>query len=1158
MSRLDGLLERAAGLRGDPLPELFEQQRFEELLDIVEDLTGNQEPWLLALHAELRDQQRQVGERLQRAIERHEELDEPDVARRMLLRLKRAWSECPELPRLEASIARLEAQASARRDLQGQIQEAYRLSGESAFLQELRDARSIYESLLDRADVIGKHVDVAGLRQLLQAIQRRIREAEAHQAAIGTNAALEALGPNLEALAALRAMQAQGEVEVALSGVESVPIVNAIRDLEARVRPRLGQVVGRHLTDARRLADERGDERAALRRLRQHRDAWVYLDDEQIGELEELDSRLARSVERAERIERTAERVLDCIHRRDFGEAFSVLTIEVGRLGEEPENFKRLRDTAMGLWLPANQRALRKLERECARLATPDTRRIRAVIERLDAFEAGLEGVEHREADALHERCESLSSLLRGVEDVAELFESGALLPAGERLDSLAEELPDYAKVIATFKRNLGFRLTSEEALLQVRELHRDDPQRAMALAREHVSRDRRFVEFIDFAVIQRALTEAEGCERAGQYFDGIACLQSAQAELARREAPRLQRALDRLRQVARDAPAVADLFEQMAKARSRTEKETLAAALETLTVGADCQAEADVILRLQMSRHQEALSLAVDGWKRGDSIDPSAANRHAHFLRKHLDSPPAAIVELLEDHHAAVELTRSEDALSRGAPEQARTIAEALLGGRYDARVVELLTRVRARMALQTAHAAIGKLELSTARDALADAPDTIEEVRSARLLVEKLDPQIRLLLDPELQQSQLATDPVDAFGRVRELLDGQPESDAFEQCLALLSQARLEYVRESCAALRKTKLPGGWLAQMSLLQRDFEAAAGVAPELELLVQEVDREAETDLQALLAWIREHATQADTDLADFEGCTHRLRLALAFYPDSGLDAHLEQAEEALGQLRDWQRVSKRVAGLLAEAQTTGVRAPLEQAAALQAEHPGLPLRAQAYLEAWDQADLQAQRVASAVEANDYPAARAAVVSIRRLGETWGLPHVDTLRVTTSAGVELGPGVQLVAAEIERLVVDEERLHTETERRLRLFAVQTQGFEGRYKDAIVAAQRDDGDQDARRHAGELSVEVRSALQKLLSAFSAGVSPSARVEMDQLEARLGLMLTAQADFDEVRGARLGALKRLNELRADEPLQPANPPAGVRRPRPAVPGV
>lgn len=527
-------LSRLGDMSGTPLRDLFDGDRFDELVELLEELPPGaigEEPAAL-VHA-VRDHRKRKLQQYGRAMKAQLDLGEIVRAEALLEKIRRTGGELPEVALLTGHFTRARSRHRVAEEARAQLAEARALSGEQSFLPEMRDGRAVYQSLLDRIEIVGQHVDAEQISRELKLLERRIREREARMSVVGTNAALDELGPNLEALRELEEMAERGETEVAMSGAELTPIVTAIQDLQIRVRPKLGRLIGRHVEDARRLYEDRGDPRAALTRLIRQRDAWRYLDEHLLDKVETLEAELAAHLERRARLEDAVERVVGLVEAEKFREAARLLDVELARIEDVPRELAALGEVVRRQWLTPIVKKVRKWTGRVRRLAILRPERVEQLLEQLEGLADELPDSSgpDDEVHALGAEIDDALAFLERLEEVIELQQEGRLEQAAALLGRFGETHPQFARAIGQLVEELGAERTKEETLADLRALYREDPEAAIEQARAHVGRDVRFVRFIDFAVIEGALAEARAAELDGRYADAIAHIEQARRD---------------------------------------------------------------------------------------------------------------------------------------------------------------------------------------------------------------------------------------------------------------------------------------------------------------------------------------------------------------------------------------------------------------------------------------------------------------------------------------------------------------------------------------------------------------------------------------------------------------------------------------------------
>lgn len=1095
MSDFKEELRRIDALTDSGLARLVEAEKYEEALERLDDIPPEIVPTENSqrLRTRLETAQQQAFKRISRSIRTHISLDEIDEAQALLVRA-RSIGALPELTILASLINSAALQQRTAREVRDTLERARRLSRDDVFLSDLRDARAVYQSLLDRAEVIGRHLDLARAEEELRRVERRIRSEEAQQSVIGTKSTLDDLRPNLDALRELEARLERGQVEVALKGAEMTPIVVVVQELEAKVRPRLERLVGQHYEDARRQFDERGDPRAALKTLNRQRPNWRYLADEHIAQLEDFEHELTRIVEEDDRKARIARDAHALLLEHKPNEAARLLELEVGRLEHAPQELVNMLDQARNEWLGPLTRKVSRLTRRVKGLGSLQGERVHdltAMAEGLVSELSAHANSGERIAELSRTVEEQLDTLDR-LEEVAVLKSQGRLHDAQRQLGVLAEEHPELRPLAERLMSDVGSHQSTEELLAEARSLYGSDPKAAIEFARKHVGRDRRFANFMDFAVLEGARRAADKAEAAGQYDEAVRVLSTARGALVERQEPTVLAELERLRRVIRDASAVEQLIESIE--RGEGEREVRLIRLARLEIGRDRRPMVQRWLGEFLPEHLQTLETGVARWKKGEPIDLEGLRPSAEFIERqvHVQDGDVQGAVLLEEYRVCVSLAEASIALTQGALDEAEAIAQQHVGSRFAERVTGFLRQCKARRALVRVSRALGNADFDTARGALVDAPRE-PEVEWAEIFVERLAPLVSTILEGGRH------DPVEAFGEVRRLVEEQPDSADLRRLLERLGRRRLEVTLERLAEKESDVALGVQWARLAILDADYRAAGETVAELAPLTARITPAADAELEKIFEWMKapEDPT-ADVDIAFLERLDAALAIAERLHPAR------TEIEEARRQLtaridagRSLESDRAEVQRLMNLASEEGARKHLLDAKRIEDRHAGAPFGVAARLAGWRQCDTLVGQLETELTERRLREARSTLTRLTTLSRSLGLPHADTVTVPWPELGTLGPGVDAMQLQLDGLLERDAIEFRELEERLREIERDVVKQEKRRTRALELAQEDDGEDRAL----DLSRNIGEAAQRHLDTMSSIRSKAASLGLEE---------------------------------------------------------
>ncbi len=1116
---LETHLQRLSVSLGEPCHQLLAEERFDQLVAVLEA----QGPALL----DVREQQyvlQQVEHRraavfddVRRAFEHRLELGDLGPAEGLLDRARRI--DAGAVGGMEVAFQQARRLARRSGERARALEDARRLAADGR-LEQMRDARAIFESLLEGPD--DDEVDRGQIERELSRLDDRMDFEMAGQAATHTKMLLGHLPPKLEALDELYTLRERGDQRFYAQGDRAEPLPAVIDRLECELRPMLTARVESDLAGVERLVES---ERLApaLRRLLRYRGYWSLIGDDlrerALARQQDLEAALARQA----LVDAAVERAFELMEGGETARAVELIELSRTRIGGEVTRLDELLETVHRHRLQPLTNRVDDLVQQAGRLGGLWSKQLDTLL--AQAEEVGLAFGEVVRADDavfadLRGRHRALLAYLRGLAEARRLHDAGRFEPARCQLESLATMLPAHADAIRVLLEGLGVDRSIEELMARIRGLYGHEPDQALALALENAALDGRVRDFADFATVERALYRADRLERAGRYREALDTLQSTRGRLSNRDHRDLMAAIERMMSVIRDAGRVARLLEQQAESDDPAEHELIANRLHDLSVGLDRAEQVDLMLSAQIPRRLQSLREAMASWRQSGALDFEAVEADARFLRARAHPPGPELTHLLQEYDFAVRLLEARQTLFAGAFDEAEGLIEPFLGGPFGGRAKAFIVRCRAQRALARAHAAVAELDMDGARAALQSAPPADVQVQAARLFVERFAAAIEPLVDPESGAEPAASDgsgrdAIEAFRVARVLIEQQPASPAFEQALVRLGRARTGFTQRRIAAA-DPRLPGVQVEVMTWLARDYDAAGAIEPEFEALIHEAQHRAPADLRALFAWVEAREAAIDRAGADEVGLAlGRLRAALALsveLPGFPTRAEIEAAAGRAEALRDAvaRRSSdrERVLGLLQQSRVRAHRGPLEQAAEIEAAHPGRPFGAAARLAAWDAAEALVSTARSHLSADRVADAIEAIRELVRLCEAHPLPHAERLDVTGPGGRMLGPGAEPVlshlTADLEKRRVQRAALADE----LADFEQRTAEFEAQRDLALELAvrEREPGlvEEQARRLGAEVETVALAVRARRVEAARLGDEPRVRALLIRLDA------------------------------------------------------
>lgn len=1143
------LVERLGRLErhiGEPLTELFRRFEFDMLIALVRqhasDATaGSEAEGLEAVLEALRDE---LFEDLEERIRRHASHEDLAAAETLLKQARALHPNHFDLPSLEYEFNEKRERQRAAARWRRELAQARERAEDTHSLGDLREARSIYASLIEQSRVVGEHLDLEAVEREHRQVRERHTALQAELHEIGTLSQLADLRPKLEAHARLEKMRAAGLYTVTIKGTEEEPIAAVIERTAAELRPLANRLIGDRYDHALKLADDGGRTHAALMQLREMREALPFVSDGLRLRVDQLDARLAAIEERAEAIREVQRQVGDLQREGRVREAIELLEREITRLGDAPPLVEQLSTVRRQVARPLLNR-IEQLTTRAQHIMELWPDRIANMAEQAEALAeqvAEAAAVDDGFA-AARVQVEALVALLGGLLDVCRLRDAERPERARRVLADLQATLPEAFGLTLSRQAELLAEDREVRRLLdEMRRLYGEAPERAVALGLEHAMRHPRIRELVDVYVVDRARSEAERLERAGQYVEALAVLEAARGTLQDRDHDTLRDAIDRLRRIRRDAPTIRTILASAEQAESENERANVGERLAVLTAGADVEDRVNAIVAAAVPRHIGALRRLLASFRRREAVDLAAIRSHADFLAHYARPPSKEMQRLVGEAAFAERLEEAREGARRGEHEQAIELLRGDLGGPFDGAARGQIMVCRVEVGLAKMRLLLATLDFDRAHAALADLPDN-DDVRDARLLVERLDGLVRAMRSPA---SDAGDGAIAAFGEARALVEARPDAAALRPLLVELARLRVAGTRACLAALEKDDAPGAVLARRSLLLRDRRAAGGeMARELVGLAAEVEQHAARDLAALVEWIEAQSGARQVDPERLAIALERLQAVQRDDPSLDVGACLDAGWSALENALAFERDRAAVERYRAEAWERVDRAPLVEAVAIEQCYADRPFGMTALLDAWDAAERHLAELIALVGREELSGLEPVFAALRPLAAAHRLPRLAVLRIEIADGLILGPGLSVIERQLQQRTASQAEERAETQTRLAQLETEIGHLERRCEDLLRLAQVDDGEVDAR--AGVATIEEeRAAMEASLDQLAA---PASRLELaapvgalrDRLHAlRAGVI---NDRIGAVRDGLTDAIEAMNELR----VAPARRPAG-----------
>ncbi len=1048
------LAQEASRLVGTDYVAPLNDERYQEVIDSLSlELKGMDEPILGLLHNAVLERQEMRFPQLLRQFEGALQVNDFEAAEQTLHKLSRAKHDPQRLALCDADLASAKRRHEERERFRDRLREARDLIKPGAFLESLRDARSIFDALLDDAPHFQDLIDIDELRKERDLIDRRIQTEERAQDEISTMGALDELGPNLRALEDYESRRARGERMVRFDGPDLVPIDQAIHTLTVRVRPKIRAVVSKHLTDTERLYGQHNNVEAALKRLGQRRDWWHLLESDFAEQLEERFGELTEEVEKRAREAALTDRIRQLLDEGRFEQALNELDLGITAQGPSNETLERLRSTVLQRWLSPFKAKVTLLSTRLGDVR-PRLERVGAIRQSIEILEEemaevtgtppGITDLRHQAAD-LAEQANSLEARLercdRELERAKKLARQGRLDEVKTLLDTLAAEVPERRAEIAASKQDHQFDIQRDEALALARTLLATDPQRALDLCEPYAAHDEEFAAMALTAERRRALDQIEELEAKQDYEGVVRVAKSLVDRLEDDERAEFQALVEHYTAVRDQVDVAAERLPRARAALDAGEYQDAVDLLDGLALARKEQAEAD----LMRNRAVKALSA-----ERRDEVELAIAESDGPGARKRLEAVRASLeflrrwAPLVPDNEVIVErfdfaraMAVAREHLETGDVETAIETARGLMGMGSEANVAGFINEARIRRFTIDFDTAFSTLDIDRAEQLVRESElGAASEVVEARKLVSDARGVFRIMEKG---------DALEAWRQAYALVyarHGEDPPEYLREFLERVRQQRIGAVLGACEGLRSEAQPGYTFEQIEHIVRDVEARAPWedGAELEGLVETVHAEQAADFDALCNLARELAKGTRPDKEVVDRTIRRLNLAAKHQEDPEDRA---AAQEFIRPLRDRQAAAQRtsdeeneVAALVEEALQTRELSKLEKALRMQTQLGGETDEIKALLDGWHEADRLVRQLEAALASGDFDGADDKLDALEELRTKVSIPHPDTLEIEDRRLGKLGPGASAVRLQLDSLRHDledeEERIGDDLE------------------------------------------------------------------------------------------------------------------------------
>ena len=1106
---LHDLAAEADRIVGSHFVAAISRERYQEVLDNLKvELVRSDEPVLGLLHNAIIDQQQRRWPELIAGFESALAEGDLDAAEAALGRAAAAKRDAQRLALCDADLASAKRRREEEARFRQRLERARALVIPDAFLETLRDARAIFDALLDEAPHFCAAEEIDEFRRERGLLDDRIHTEEQAQDQLSTPGALDELGPNLRALRAYEDRRARGERSVRFDGPDLVPVEQVIATLTARIRPKVHAVVLKHLADAERLLDQHGNVEAALKRLRQRRELWPLLEHQVWDQFEERHAELTERVDQRARESRLAERVRCLLDEGRFEQALNELDLAVATQGPNAHLLDGLRDAVLRRWLAPYRKRYELLDSRLgeAHPSVDRLRTLRAAVESLEDDLAQVSGTPPGIGglrDAVHGLSQRANLSVRRLQDFGagvaraeKLATEGRLDEVRALFDDLEARVPGRKDELVGHRRDLQFRVQRDSALASATRLVASEPARALALCEAYSDHDEAFRRVSLMAERRRALSRIDQFELV-QDYDAI--IAEAQGLVDRLDGPERTEFNALVTHYTHVRDYKAQVENQLPKARDALAAKRYSEALnllDGLTFSRRAQVQANHISRqalvaLSAQYRAEIESVLVGGARKGVTLESVRVG--VEFLRRHEDAAPEnRFIVARFDFIEAMGVARAH--LDAGNVEEAIATAQGLVGLGSEANVARFVNECRIAQFVAGFNSAISMLELDQAESLVGEselvaAPEVIE----ARKLVADVRGVFRILETGDVPEAWRQ-----AYALVKARHDDRPPAHLME-FLERLRQQRIADVKSACEVLRAQAYSGYTFDQIELIVRDVEARAPweTGEELDGLVETIRSEQNADFEAVVSLARQLVKAKRMDGVVLERTIRRLTLATKHQEDEGDRAI---AQELLRPLRRRQADVRRVSHEAVEATNLVDRAfrdqdftKLERAYRLLVALGTDPHDIKSLMEGWRSADRIALQVEREIAAGRFDKAEEGLDALERLRAQAPIPHSDSLTIVDTRHGRIGPGIASVRVQLDALRRQAASERARLQASFTAVNRQLEGYEARRDELLRQVQIDEparGIDDARVRAEALAEDIA-----MTEAFISGLDEQA---------------------------------------------------------------
>lgn len=1097
------LAQEASRIVGTDYVGPLNDERYQEVIDSLSlELKGMDEPILGLLHNAVLERQEMRFPQLLRQFEGALQVGDFDAAEQTLHKLSRAKHDPQRLALCDADLASARRRHEERERFRARLRDARSLVKPGAFLESLRDARSIFDALLDDAPHFQDLIDIDELRRERDGVDRRIQTEERAQDEISTMGALDELGPNLRALEDYESRRARGERMVRFDGPDLVPVDQAIHTLTMRVRPKVRAVVSKHLTDAERLLDAHGNVEASVKRLSQRRDWWHLLENEFSERLEERFGELTEAVEKRAREAALTDRIRLLLDEGRFEQALNELDLGIAGQGPSADTLERLRSTVLQRWLSPFRAKVRLLTTRLGDIH-PNIERVRAIRESIEQLEEEMAEVTgtppgiselRGEAAALAEQANALEARLERCDKelarAEKLAKQGRLEEVRKLLDALADEVPERRADIAASKQDFQFEIQRDEALALARKLLAQDPERALELCEPYAAHDGAFAELALIAERRRALNQIEQYEQRQDYDAVVQVARALVDRLQGDERAEFEALIEHYGAVRDHVELAKQNLPKAREAIRQKDWQTALDLLDGLALARREHAEAEHIRRqavaaLSTARRAEVEATIEQANGEGAARRLEAVRTAVEFLRRYTPQVPDNQV-VVDRFDFARAMAVAREHLETGDVEKAIETARGLMGLGAEANVAGFINEARIRRFVIDFRTAFSTLDIDRAEQLVRESElGAATEVVEARKLVSDARGVFRILDKG---------DALEAWRQAYALVyarHGEEPPEYLREFLERVRQQRIGAVLAACEALRVEAQPGYTFEQIEQIVRDVEARAPWedGAELEGLIETVHLEQAADFDALCNLARELAKGARPDREVVDRTIRRLTLAAKHQED---DEDRAQAQELIRPLRDRQAAAQRtsdeeneVQALVEDALQSHNLGKLERALRMQTTLGGETAEIKALLDGWHEADRIVRALEAAIAEGDFDAADDKLDALEELRSKVSIPHPDSLAIDDRRLGRLGPGASAVRLQLDSLRHDLEDEQNRIGDTIESIEHQVEQAERRRAELMKQVRIDEPEQgvdDARREAESLAEALRGLEQR----------------------------------------------------------------------------